>query len=487
MKIKQFVIAALFLINVVTATANAESDIRVTVHSDVIIRTYSESPFGINLNYIRDHDANRPSGALPLSDSIQSIGATWLRYPGGEKSDWHFFAPPPYGSDLVADSVITSRPDESYASQAMGHTLLDFDDFMDLCSTSGANPYVVVPSEPERRTGYHEDHYVEHAAAWVRYANVQNEYGVLYWEIGNENWHKDNSTGEVEAVADYLARALRIGTAMKAIDPSIKIGCSGENYEQFKYIIQNGGDVIDFISLSNYVGSASIGWHGGDWVGGFEHYQKLQSGALVLRPAAAVDAIQTYAIEGDIEIIISEFNAVDFEKIWPWRNDLGHALVAFDLFGESLRLPYFTAGLLWTTRWMHAERPDKMWYALDGFNRLTAMGQALALWGSYFKASVVSTETSIAALSSHALADDKSGALTVFMINKSSEEMTAYLDIEGTDRKYQEAFLSRFGGRSDRDMYPSLQVIGPTLIRDNEASFVLPPTSLTVVDFQGTN
>ncbi len=83
------------------------------------------------------------------------------------------------------------------------------------------------------------------AASWVQYANVTNNYGVVYWEIGNEiygngyygtnlDWEEDLHDPDTVAAdrvgnaalspTAYGTNAAAFVTAMKAVDPSIKCG-----------------------------------------------------------------------------------------------------------------------------------------------------------------------------------------------------------------------------------------------------------------------
>ncbi|NUR59638.1 MAG: alpha-L-arabinofuranosidase, partial [Catenulispora sp.] len=66
---------------------------------------------------------------------------------------------------------------------------------------------------------------------WVKYANVTKGYGVKYWEIGNEipgngeyvaQWEYDNHASH--SATTYANNLLQFISAMKAVDPSIKIG-----------------------------------------------------------------------------------------------------------------------------------------------------------------------------------------------------------------------------------------------------------------------
>lgn len=60
----------------------------------------------------------------------------------------------------------------------------------------------------------------------MTYSNVTKGYGFKYWEIGNENygtWENDTNTPSHDAF-EYATRAVQFIKAMRAADPSIKIG-----------------------------------------------------------------------------------------------------------------------------------------------------------------------------------------------------------------------------------------------------------------------
>src|SRR5436190_1896173 len=68
-------------------------------------------------------------------------------------------------------------------------------------------------------------------AAWVRYANVTKGYGAKYWEIGNEiygnghygaDWEADSHPAKTPV--EYANNVVAYADAMKAVDPSVKIG-----------------------------------------------------------------------------------------------------------------------------------------------------------------------------------------------------------------------------------------------------------------------
>ena len=64
------------------------------------------------------------------------------------------------------------------------------------------------------------------AAAWVQYSNVTKGYGFKYWEVGNEcygTWEDDTQAVAHDPVT-YANLAVQYIQAMKAVDPTIKIG-----------------------------------------------------------------------------------------------------------------------------------------------------------------------------------------------------------------------------------------------------------------------
>ena len=183
----------------------------ISVDLSKVLSHPAANSIGINLNYLRD-DNNNLEGARPIQETLKEMGVGWLRYPGGEKSDRHLWSQPPWNEP---DPQVKG----SYLNQVKD--ILDFDEYIEYAKQAGAEPYVVVGYGRENRTGFTKRQYLENAIEWVKYANVKNNYGVKYWEIGNENWN--NNTATPKQMAEIVVEFSR---AMKAVDPSIKVGSS---------------------------------------------------------------------------------------------------------------------------------------------------------------------------------------------------------------------------------------------------------------------
>lgn len=66
----------------------------------------------------------------------------------------------------------------------------------------------------------------QEAADWVRYSNITKQYGFKYWEVGNENyggWEHDTHARPHDPYT-YAFAARDYINAMKAVDPTIKVG-----------------------------------------------------------------------------------------------------------------------------------------------------------------------------------------------------------------------------------------------------------------------
>jgi alpha-N-arabinofuranosidase len=140
-------------------------------------------------------------GYLDSSDTVSALaelGTQVLRWPGGSWGDiYHEYAPPNSG----------------YGSYTTN--------FIHIATNAHAQAFMIA----NYGTGTSNE-----AADWVRLCNVTNHCAFKYWEIGNEcygSWEADNNTNPPYVVHDPWTYAMRFRdyyNAMKAVDPTIKIG-----------------------------------------------------------------------------------------------------------------------------------------------------------------------------------------------------------------------------------------------------------------------
>lgn len=197
------------------ATSVAASPVSVTVNASAGLGAIPGNAIGLNTAV---YDGHMNDAVMP--DLIKAAGITALRYPGGSYSDIFNW------KTNVAEGGYNA-PNTSFA------------DFMETAQAVGADPIITV----NYGTGT-----PELAADWVRHANVTNDYGITYWEVGNEtygngtygaNWEADNhcTTADGRPIplsggpsqtyncgpSVYAAGVLKFTAAMKKVSPDIHV------------------------------------------------------------------------------------------------------------------------------------------------------------------------------------------------------------------------------------------------------------------------
>lgn len=433
--------------------------IAITIHVAQVIRDDMDRFFGIDLNYIRDRDSNR-SSARPLDASLVDMGVKWLRFPGGEKSNYHLWSEPPFTKPAPRSLGWYATPTGER---------MDFDEFIRHSRAVQAEPYVVVGYQAEAKTGLTKAQWLATAVAWVRYAKSKR-YNVRYWEIGNENWNKGI------APADMARTVVEFAKAMRGADRSTRIGASGDNDRWWKEFLPIAGPYLDFLSVSQYTG-----WQ---W-GSYEHF--LTNPDLIETARGALGAIDRYAAPEDrrrLRVIVAETNTKDFTKGgWKDSNDLGHALVTFSMLGHLAKESRISAAMVWTTRWMvDSDAPTTEYYALGQSNQLMPTGQALKAWGKFARADMVATvcnDTSVDAFASRS-ADGRS--MVVWLLNRGTEARGVRLNIDGP--AYGAIAEDRFSGVATTDRNPRWESVPAPIPRNNAfTDLPLPGLSISILTF----
>ncbi len=174
--------------------AAARAQVNVAVDATTTVRVVDNRMFGLN-TAVWD---NSYADSQTLT-ALKAVDARFLRYPGGSTSDDYDWS----DSMLVMEHTVA------------GST--SFDTFAAYATSIGAQ--VVITTNYGTGTP-------AMAANWVQYSNIQKKYGFKYWEVGNEcygTWEDDTQALAHDPVT-YATRAVQYIQAMKAIDPTIKIG-----------------------------------------------------------------------------------------------------------------------------------------------------------------------------------------------------------------------------------------------------------------------
>jgi hypothetical protein len=164
-----------------------------------------------------------------VASEVQAAGVNALRYPGGSYADiFNFISGTDQtlnGGYFAANATFGNYWMPDLVEPAGAHAIITVNYGSNLNNNGGGQP--------------------SEAASWVQYANVTNNYGIVYWEIGNEvygngyystslDWEYDlHDTDQTPAdrVGNSALSPTAYGTnaaafikAMKAVDPNIKCG-----------------------------------------------------------------------------------------------------------------------------------------------------------------------------------------------------------------------------------------------------------------------
>ncbi|WP_330237604.1 cellulose binding domain-containing protein [Streptomyces sp. NBC_00525] len=218
------------------------ADVDVRVNARASLGTLTGEARGVN-TAIWDSHMNDPE----VADLMKAADVGMMRYPGGSYADIYHWE--------------THTAPGGYVAPGTG-----FDAFMGTVRATGAQPMLIA----NYGSGTPEE-----AAGWVRYANVTKKYGAKYWEIGNEiygnghygsGWEHDDH--EDKSPREYARQVRAYAAAMKAVDPTVRIGAvltspgewpdgvvgTGDAADWNHTVLPAVADVIDFVSVHWYAG-----------------------------------------------------------------------------------------------------------------------------------------------------------------------------------------------------------------------------------------
>lgn len=438
----------------------------ITVTPSEVLRTGARGVVGINLNYLRDSDANRAPGARKLTDALEEMKPGCLRYPGGEKSDFSFWAVPPFNKPApVAFGSYKDIPGKR----------MDFDQYMKLASSLKSKTYLVVGYDSEARSSTPKERYLQNAESLLRYAK-KKRYRIDYCEIGNENWHNNTATPEQMA-----AVAIEFSKAIKAIDPEIHVGASGNSAEWWKRFLPAAAPHLDFICISLY---NAWGWKSYDhYAGGVRKLTATADEAL-----AAINALA----EPDkqrLHLVVSETNSIDYSPGgWKDENSIGHALVSCDTLGQLLLAPKVSAAMVWGTRWLEDAKADEsLFFGLGPKNEICCAGMPCFVWGNYCLDDMIQCKSSDADLVCYATRTTDETKINLIIIKKSDAGSRQPVTIRITsDKQYEVTAFSSWSGNGASDPRPKWQRNKTTMtIAGNAVSpITLPAVSLSVLSLR---
>jgi alpha-L-arabinofuranosidase len=187
-------------------------------------------------------------------EKVKALAPAFIRWPGGNVAqDYHWKwgvgprderptwinlswknepEPGDFGPDeLVAFArAVGAEPSMTVNVEGRGATAVEAAEWVEYCN----GPQASVQGRLRARNGYPDPH------------------RVTYWEIGNEiwgDWVRGHSNAET-----YAKNLARYVTAMRAVDPSIKVIAVGDNDMAWNRTVLRQGGPFDYLAIHHYYG-----------------------------------------------------------------------------------------------------------------------------------------------------------------------------------------------------------------------------------------
>jgi hypothetical protein len=347
------------------------------------------SPYLFGTNYGPMHAVTLE--AMPLAEGA---GFTVLRFPGGAWTD------------------------------EVDMRTFQIDQFIAFCQQVGATPTISVRllnGKPET------------AAELVRYTNIEKQYGVVYWSIGNEpSIYTQLNQADYDYTVEHLNRDWRpIAEAMKAADPSIKlmgpeIHQWNDSYETtpkdsagrdwMTEFLKVNGDLIDVVTVHRYpmysgnapITTVDLRNNIDKWVGEVEYLRSLTREVL----------------GRELPIAITELNSdpsqVMMQQVSP--DSFYNAIWYANVLGELMN-----ADIFMVNQWVISQRSTGL--GLFSGNTIRPTYYVFPLYKN-FGSQQVYAASGVPDVSIYA-ARNAEGALTLMVINMADNERQAPLQIVG--------------------------------------------------------
>lgn len=207
-------------------------------------------------------------------------------------------------------------------------SVADYDGQFQFAKESGLKPNMVINMR---------DHSPQSAANLVKEVNKERKLNVKYWELGNEVWlwsdyyiHNNK----------YAQKIKSYSQAMKAVDPSIKIGANLLlGYSDWdNLVVREAAPYIDFIIFHFYpfyVQDNINDYHilGAPYAFGHNFKNSNGQGKGIVENAKDLIRKEAPGHEDRIEFTVTEFNTGDYDQ----GIDLIYGLSTADLLGQAAR------------------------------------------------------------------------------------------------------------------------------------------------------
>lgn len=457
-------LSCIWLISIKTQVLTPSQEI--TVDISQVIAEVANNPVGLNLNFLLDNEN--------IITPVKELKLGSFRYPMGEIADYYLF-----DRNHPTKPKISIRDSSLWFSSFINadgtwKNSLNFDEFVNICRSVNAEPFVVIGIDALTYTGKSPhatpEEVLQSAVDLVAYANVTKRYNIKHWEIGNEN---DLPNAYLNWTAEkYAETVVQFTQAMKQIDPSIKIGVNGMTgsawWDKVMPIVK---DNIDFLVTHQYSSMQSYEqWNSNNW----NYTSNLE---------AANQAIDKY--NPKLRLNVTENSS--FNPSISHANNIWKMLHNFEMLSNIIcfdKVDYFH---FWISQWF-TNNP----YLIDAsvFNKdykLLPIGYPLKILGIYLKKQMVYSTKQVEKIRSWASYDPDNRSLNLFLLNKNLKSQLVTIQLNNYVKNIKNSDRLIISGAFPDSNKVDLKHVSPLKINKKNIETTLTPLSITVISLITTN
>jgi len=497
-KMKNSIIISLLLLALIGCDNKTSSDefttypkSSITIDFDTTLKTgINKGVAGANLCWLLDSDLPTANPTQSMRSALKELGVGSLRFPYGALAENYLWDSAPYDSEKPIGqlnpkvaSTSTNVGTWSWATNPDGtfKKAMDFDEFMDICQDLEIEPLVVVSIHASKfNGGPTPEELVTSAVEWVKYAKSKN-YNVAYWQIGNE---VDHSAG-FNNLGLYVERYQEMVTAMKAEDPTIKVGpgiLSSVGY--FNAIINSTPELIDFVSAHQYMFSFINTSANYDlWK---EDDSNFTPNVFGMQNAVAQSSKPT------MDIVVTETGVTTGVNDIGFVNNTYKALWWFDVLMTEIGRKNVAYSYFWGTHspWNGGAEPvdnlDKdvgLLLRLDDNSRKPT-AEIIKLVNENMLDNLVKTTTGDFSgyVKTYAGVNDGGTKHTIFLMNRNNEPEEVILQLNNLPDSVNHFTRKEFKGTNPEDRNPLIEETGNVSVLEKTVRITLPPLSVTFLN-----
>lgn len=440
---------------------------KIVVDVNNVLSDVSNRPLGIGLHFAGDN--------LNVTEPLKNLKVGTLRFATNEA--YLFDKNEPNNPKVsIQDSNYSIVEGYSYPNGTWWGRLKGFDDFMSVCQATQAEPFIVVGIDALVYGGdaphATPEEVLEGAVEWVRYANIEKGYKVKYWEIGNEN----NIPSEEKKISwtpqKYAETVVQFSRAMKAVDPSIKIGANGMVHgtdDWWNRVMPTVKNDVDFLIPHQY-----------SWM---KNYQEWRNDPYEydFNIKYSLEALNKY--NPSLTINVTEISSFNTDSNISHENNTWKMLHNFEMLGQSLRFAKVDYVHFWTSRWLEEDASVHDFSAFDSTYKLMPMGYPLKVWNNFLQKKMVFSTKQAGVIRSWASYDPSSKNLSIFLLNKDTNTQNVSVVLKNYIKNAQnKRWILKGSTPESKDAV--FHQAGSANLKGSLIQTKLEPLSVTVIDLK---